>query len=158
MSDNIAWHCYTHSETEREKEIRTKRRTYTHTITANIKRHWERQRERERETRIKTRTSARTISGNIDEHWEMYWERKRERNTDQETEIYTYNQWQYSRTLLQISKEKDKNKHDQETYMHIQSVITYPDTGTNIQSQREIEIRISRRTYTRRINNNTHIF
>ena len=57
-------------------------------------------------------------------------------------EICTYNQRQYSRTLLQISREKEKNKHDQETgiiLMHIQWVRTYSDSGTNIQSQRERE-------------------
>ena len=36
MSNKIGWHCYTHLETKREKEIRTKRRTYTRRINDNI--------------------------------------------------------------------------------------------------------------------------
>ena len=36
MSNKIGWHCYTHLETKREKEIRTNRRTYTRRINDNI--------------------------------------------------------------------------------------------------------------------------
>ena len=135
MSDEIDWHCYTCLETKREKEIRIMRCTHTRTITDNIP---------------DTETDR---------------EKERERNADQDTYLFTYNQWQYSqtqievfreknrrkknnrprdgnihlqysRTLLQSSREKEKIKHDQETCMHIQ-FITYADTVTDIQSQRE---------------------
>ena len=153
MSYKVAWHCYTHSETKTEKEIRIKRRTYTRRITDSI---------------LDTETDR---------------AKERERNADQDTYLFTYNQWQYSRTLTETLRHKEREKHgswdgnihwptisdniaehyyrysererkknekkDLEAYMHIQWVITYLDTGTDIQSQRDQkEVWIKRRMYT----------
>ena len=153
MSNEIAWHCYIHLETKREKEIQIKRRTYTRRITDSI---------------LDTETDR---------------AKERERNADQDTYLFTYNQWQYSRTLTETLRHKEREKHgswdgnihwptisdniaehyyrysererkknekkDLEAYMHIQWVITYLDTGTDIQSQRdEKEVWIKRRMYT----------
>ena len=65
MSDKIGWHCYTHLETKKEKEIRTKRRTYTRRINNNIP---DTETDSKRETQIKTRTYLREVSENIAEH------------------------------------------------------------------------------------------
>ena len=142
---------------------------------------------REEETPIKRRTYARRITDNISD---TETDRQKERNADQDTYLFTCNQWQYSRTLIEVFREKEreketrtnrrkytptmsdkfsrtllhifrdkenkkkkkkrkkrrkKEKNDQETYMHIQWVITYPDSGMEIQSQRdETEVRITR--------------
>ena len=72
----IAWHCYTHLETKREKQLRIKRRTYTGRITDNTP---DRQSERER-------------------------------NADQDTYLFTYNQWQYSWTVIEVFREKERER------------------------------------------------
>ena len=157
MSDKIARHCYTHLETRREKEIRIKKCTHTRTITdTETERKWERNadkdtyrytwqysrtlrdvfREKQRE-KYGSRHGPLHVTIIIAEHWEMYSETRERETRIKRRGISTYNESQYSRTILQILREKDKNKHDQKTYMHIQSVITYPDTGMDIQSQRE---------------------
>ena len=123
ISHNIVGHCYTHSETKRDKEIRIKRRTFTHRFTDKIPELWDRQRQRERETWIKRRTRTHITCDNIAEHSLRHWDRKRETNTDQETYLYTYNQWQYSSTLIQIFCEKERQKRNAKTYMELQWVI-----------------------------------
>ena len=150
MSDKIAWHCYTHLETKREKEIQE---TYAYTYNYRQYKETLRQTERKRERNADQDTYI-SVRDSIAEYREMYSERKREKNIDQETEIYTYIEWQYSQTLLQICREKEKNKPDQQTYMHIQSNISGHWNGHS-EPKRETEIRINRRTYTRRINNIT---
>ena len=76
---------------------------------------------------------------------------------NQKTDRHTYNEWWYSRSPLQIFREKETNKYDPKTYIDIQWVIIYPKTGTDIQRaiEREThtqrEIRIERRMYTRKI-------
>ena len=90
----------------------------------------QRQRERERETRTKRRKYTPTMSE------------------------------KFSRTLLHIFRDKEQNEKKEKNDMHIQWVITYPDSGTEIQSQRdETEVRITRGIYTRRnYNNHTSFF
>ena len=163
MSDKLAWHCYTHLETKGEKQNTNQE---MHAYTYNYRKYKEtlRQRERERErnadqdTYLYTRQYSRTLRDVfrekerekygprhvplqvtliIAEHWEMYSETRERETRIKRRGIYTYNESQNSRTLLQIYREKEKNKHDQKTYMHIQSVTIYPDNGMDIQSQRE---------------------
>ena len=69
--------------------------------------------------RIKRRTYTRTISDNIAENPESHSER-RQKNMYQETYIYTYNESQYSRTLMRIFREQGNKYHDEEKYTQIQ--------------------------------------
>ena len=98
MSDKIASHCYTHLETNREKEIQSKRRTYTRRITDSIP-----DTERNRD--------------------KIKW-----KNADQNTYLFTYNQWQYSWTLIEVfrentitvyaQREREKQTSSRDAYAH----------------------------------------
>ena len=83
MSDDIGGHCFTHSETKKDKEIPIKRRTYTCRFTNNIPGDWDREKLRWREVPIHVQSYSQWQY--IRTQMEAFTERKWERHTDQET-------------------------------------------------------------------------
>ena len=135
---------------QRKRETQIKRRTLAPTISHNIvgNCYTHSETKRDKEIRIKRRTYTSKFIDNIPGHWD----RDRERNADQERYLYTYNQWQHSRTLIEAFRQKESEKHyygywerntHQETYIY-----------TCNQTECEKERRIKGRTYTCKITDN----